>query len=297
MAEVTRSIYAAGHELIPGYHLVKPLGDGASGSVWEVYGQGKSLALKIVDLKRRIGRRELLALQRVKDINHPNLVPIFAIWFKDSHGTLVSHADLFDERAQTTTNPTDGDALEAVELLILMGLGETTLAGRLREYRGQGYAGIPREELLDHLESAARALDCLNRDHGIQHSDVKPSNILIVGGGTQVCDFGLAKAMGEDIRQTSAACSPAYAAPEVLEHAATGRSDQYSLAVCYVELATGRLPFPSSQSGLLAAKLRGQLNLEELSESDGRIISRNGSRARRSVQSLRRYDSRPAADR
>ena len=73
------------------------------------------------------------------------------------------------------------------------------------------------------MEDAARAVDFLNspiHDLGsgpaaIQHCDIKPHNILIVGDATQVCDFGLARMMGSD-RTSNAAVTVAYAAQESL---------------------------------------------------------------------------------
>ena len=85
------------------------------------------------------------------------------------------------------------------ELIIVMGLGDMTLSDRLEQCPG----GIPGPELFEYMEAAARAIDFLNsprHDLGrgpvspIQHCDIKPQNILVVGGSAQVCDFGFARA-------------------------------------------------------------------------------------------------------
>ena len=55
MTEATHFRYSAGDEPIEGYVLVELLGRGASGSVWKAQGPGKTIALKIVDLKQKIG--------------------------------------------------------------------------------------------------------------------------------------------------------------------------------------------------------------------------------------------------
>src|SRR5262249_19039084 len=143
---------------------------------------------------------------------------------------------------------------KASEFLIAMGLGDKNLLDRLRECRRQGEPGIPPAELLTYMEDAARALDYLNQpthDLGrgpvaIQHCDIKPQNILIVGGAAQVCDFGLARVL-QDVRVSTAVGSAAYMAPEVLRDGKPSpTTDQYSLAVSYVELRTGSLPLPAA---------------------------------------------------
>ena len=271
MTEATHFRYSAGDEPIAGYVLVERLGQGASGSVWKAQGPGKTIALKIVDLKQKIGQKELRALKRVKDINHPNLVPIFAFWLKDSSGRTIDDDQLLDQLSGETT----GSSPKAIQLIIAMGLGESTLGDHLRACRKRGESGIPREELLDYIDSAAKAIDYLNQQYGIQHGDVKPTNILLVGGGIQVCDFGLACAVRDDIRQTTAGYSPAYAAPELIaEDASTGRSDQYALAVTFVELLTGRLPFPIDPEDLYNAKTRGQITVDGLGDTDRQTVLR-----------------------
>ena len=42
----------------------------------------------------------------------------------------------------------------------------------------------------------------------IQHCDIKPHNLMIVGGSVQVCDFGLARMMGATMPRPRPAASP-----------------------------------------------------------------------------------------
>ncbi len=191
--------------------------------------------------------------------------------------------------------PTD-DSSQPAELIIAMGLGEKSLASRLEECRQQGLSGIPVDELLKYFHDAARAIDYLNTSKhelatgfgSIQHCDIKPSNILIVGDAAQVCDFGLAREVS-DSRSTSLALSPVYAAPEMIEtNVPSDATDQYSLAVSYLELRTGELPFvpDAGLHTIVQAHLNNQLELSRLPAAEQHVIKRATNR-----QPTKRYGS------
>ncbi len=208
----------------------------------------------------------------------------------DVHGVCAS--DTLESVGPTTTSPDDARKFDhtatfipnkmgysATQLIVAMGIGDATLSDRLAECHAEKRAGIPRNELLDYLYKAAEAIDLLN-ERGIQHCDIKPSNILLVGrgqrvqGGVQVCDFGLAQAVGGDASKQSVAYSPAYAAPELMRGTGpTTATDQFSLAISYVELVTGELPYRcATLSELREAKTRGELDLSRLPRHDRRVI-------------------------
>src|SRR5207249_9322117 len=83
----------------------------------------------------------------------------------------------------------------------------------------------------------------------------------------------------EPLRAVSLDLDPGYAAPELLERGGgrvTASSDQYSLAMTYVKLRTGALPFEQSQSRnrIIDHQLGGTLNLQALPEPERTIIAR-----------------------
>ncbi len=84
-----------------------------------------------------------------------------------------------------------GNKVPPLELITAMTLGDGTLLDRLKRCQSEGQKGIPRTELLEHLRDAVKGLQYLN-DNDVQHCDVKPENLLVVGGSVQVCDYGSA---------------------------------------------------------------------------------------------------------
>lgn len=207
-------------------------------------------------------------------------------------------SDLTRPRSDSSTLPTPGDRRneddpdsslgDAKQMVIAMGLGEKTLHDRLVEMRAPGNApenendplhlpgGVPAPELIRYITGAASAIDELNIHHNIYHCDIKPQNILIVGGNAQVCDFGLARRVHENRRTQLAIGTPAYGAPEMLfDQTYTKTIDQYSLAITYYEMRTGNLPFETSRrSSFLRAKANGELRLDELPVREREVIER-----------------------
>jgi len=289
--------YVVGDQPIPGagYRLVAFLGRGGFGEVWKATAPGGAeAALKIIRLGSREGRKELRALQLVKRIHHTNLVPIIAFWVKNQQGEILDdEAVLQAGRRETAhrvtiTAPvaplgTAADQDGPAELIIAMGLGDQNLYDRLEQCRQKGLPGIPDEELLGYLEDSAAAIDFLNSPvhdlgagpAGIQHCDIKPHNLVLVGGSVQVCDFGLAQMIGAS-HATTAAASIAYAAPECLvEGKPSDSTDQYCLAVSFVELKTGQLPYSdTTMAAVLDAKRNDKLDLGFLPAAAQRVVRR-----------------------
>jgi len=245
---------AAGQEPVPGHVLVDRLGRGGFGEVWKARGPGGfHVALKFVPLDHRAGTAELRALGVIRETRHPHLLAIFGAWQAGGH------------------------------LIIAMELAQRSLLDRLREAIAQGFEGIPGPELAEYMREAAKGIDYLNEPRhpaggeeplGIQHRDVKPQNLLLVGGGVKVADFGLARLMEHSVTGHTGSMTPAYAAPEFFRLETSAQSDQYSLAVTYCHLRGGRLPFAGSPAEVMAGHVGYTPDLTMLPEAERPAVAR-----------------------
>ncbi|MFC1758271.1 tubulin-like doman-containing protein [Planctomycetota bacterium] len=231
-----------------GYTLREPIGHGGYGEVWSAVAPGGMMkAVKFIygfhDEERAV--REQRSLDRIKDLRHPFLLSL--------------------ERIEVSEG----------RLIVVTELANMSLKDRFDQYQAKGVAGIPRNELLGFLRDAADALDYMNHSHSLQHLDVKPENLLIVGGHIKVADFGLVKEI-QDVEQSfTGGLTPAYASPELFDGSPSSASDQYSLAILYQEMLTGTRPFPGNTVAQLAAQhVQQQPNLESLSRGDQAVIAR-----------------------
>lgn len=241
--------YETGDIPVPDYQIDSFLGEGGYGRVYRVASvkTGYSKALKVIILKNTKGVEEYNALELFREIHHPHLLPIMDFWLKDEEGKEIK----YDENESLHLAQRG-----KVELLILMGLAERSLADLLKDYINKTGKGIPLEELMDYMNQVIKAIDFLNqpktigarKNVAIQHGDIKPGNMMIVGGGIQLGDYGLAQAITVTTRKPkvtpgSIAGTPEYASPEQVGSMTSQWSDQYSLAISYYELRTGKLPF------------------------------------------------------
>jgi serine/threonine protein kinase/WD40 repeat protein len=300
-------MWQVGDQVVPGYSLEKFLGRGQFGEVWRATSPGGTVcALKLLNLGGKQGWKEFRSIQRIKRVRHPHLAPFNAIWLLDEQGRVLNEdavASLGRDQRQARATLAPDDNVEAAPppatLVVATVLGDKTLGDRMRECQNDGHAGIPVDELLDYMDEAAKGIDFLNRgphDLGdtsgpMQHCDIKPENILLIGNSALICDFGVSQVLGSDEATTATATSmigsPAYMPPECILRKPSGASDQYSLALTYYELRTGRLPFDELQiMHVLDAHRNGKLNLSRLSAAEQQVI-----RKATSVQPANRFES------
>ena len=251
----TTFIPEAGACPFPGYTLLQLRGRGGFAEVWETATpDGERLALKFLSTQKiSATARELRALRAIHSLEHPNLLKTRHVW--SVPGSIVIGMELAD-----------------ATMLDLFLLYDTDLN-----------RPIETEKLLVQLYQAALGIDFLNahihtyegKTVGLQHGDIKPNNLMIVGDTIKIADYGLAVPM-------SSAASPChrhgtldYVAAEVMKGTITDTSDQFGLAVTYYVLRAGMFPFPPapSQEEVLAKGLnRPSPNLSLLPPAEQSVL-------------------------
>ncbi len=233
-----------GSEPVPGYRLTGELGRGSFGVVWMADGPGNfQVALKIVPLSDQLGSVELRSLDVIREIRHSHLLAIFGSWRIENF------------------------------LVVAMEVAERSLYDLFVEETRRGRVGIPDPDIFDHFLDAARGIDFLNEPRhrlggnnrrGVQHRDIKPQNLLLVGGSVKVADYGLARVLENSQAASTGSMTPAYAPPEFFHRQTSSRSDQYSLAVAYCQMRGGRLPFTGNFAEIMAGHLDGAPDLSRI---------------------------------
>lgn len=221
---------AAGDVIEGRYRVVRTLGAGGMGAVYEVerLTDGRFLALKVMSAAptpsalARFAREAHIAAE----LDHPNLVPVFDVGVS-SGGSMFLVMELVEGGSLEHQRARFGDVTWATPLL------------------GQVAAGL-----------------AAMHSRGMVHRDLKPANVLIDAGAparARIADFGIASLGGDaDAFAATAAASgpvltrpgammgtPAYMAPEMITGgAAIGPAvDLFAFGVVAYEALSGARPF------------------------------------------------------
>jgi serine/threonine-protein kinase len=229
-------------EAIGSYRIVRLLGEGGMGAVYEAAHQqiGRRAAAKILTLDPRkypnLYHRFVNEARAANQIKHPGVVQVFEF----------------------------GQLADGTPWMLMEYLEGHTLGAYLRAAWKATGRHLGTDGLWIFYELAT--ILTIAHDSGIVHRDLKPGNVMIVheheaGGGERVklLDFGIAKFLRDTLNvddpsqhftATGAMLgTPIYMAPEQCKSSAhvTGQADVYALGVMIYEMYTGQPPFADPQ--------------------------------------------------
>ena len=228
------------------YRMLEKIGEGGMGVVYRATDTrlNREVAIKILPEVFAADRERLARFEReaklLASLNHPNIAAIHGLERTDSGPVLV---------------------MELVK-------GDT-LAKRIAK------GPLPVEEALDVCRQIAEGLEAAH-EKGIVHRDLKPANVKITPeGNVKVLDFGLAKALADDVQAIDLTHSPtiteamtkpgvilgtaAYMSPEQAKGKPVDkRGDIWALGCILFECLTGRRAFPGDTVSETIAAILGR---------------------------------------
>ena len=210
------------------YEVIALIGAGGMGEVYRAHDTrlGRDVALKVLpELFARDNERMARFEREAKvlaSLNHPNIAAIYGL---------------------EESGPIRALVMELVE--------GSTLAERIRS------GPVPVDEALPIAKQVADAVEYAH-DHNVIHRDLKPANIKVTAEGiVKVLDFGLAKALADDVAEADMSNSPtlsmaatrqgvilgtaAYMSPEQAKgKTADRRADVWAFGVVLYEMLVGK---------------------------------------------------------
>jgi Tol biopolymer transport system component len=213
------------------YRIERELGAGAMGRVFlaEDRKLGRPVAIKVLrpEIARSLGTERFLREIRISArLTHPHILSLI-----------------------------DSGEADGLLYYVMFYVAGESLRDRLDR---ESQLGI--DEAIRLTRQLAEALDHAHA-RGVVHRDVKPANILLEDGHALICDFGIARALGEagreKLTQTGFAVgTPAYMSPEQgtgdtpVDH----RADVYALGCVLYEMLAGSPPFSGAPPHILLAR-------------------------------------------
>jgi eukaryotic-like serine/threonine-protein kinase len=203
-------------ETIAGYPVIRIIGAGGFGTVYEIVRDDERVALKLLNLdmlSEESVRRFLQEISALRRVRHRNVI------------RLIDSGQLPDGRPFLVT-----ELLEGVDL-------QTHLAE---------HGPLPPREARAILAPLCDALAFCHA-HGIVHRDIKASNVFLAGDRVVLLDFGIAKLVDRPMFRTTErklVGTPSCISPEQLTNGKVDeRTDVYLTGVLLYEMLTGMPPF------------------------------------------------------
>ncbi len=220
--------------LIPGIRIVREIGRGGMGVVYEGWDElvGRKVAIKQLLAIRSSGNnakeRLLQEARAAGSLLHPNIVSIYGVHVQDDMPILIQQF-------------VEGETLQS---------------------RIDSKPVLSWQECIELAKQIASGLEAAHAA-GIVHRDLKPDNILIEKGTNlvRIADFGIAKhssssglTVNDKVAGTPAYMSPEQTGGETLD----ARSDLFSLGSVLFAAATGTPPFGLDDPFVVMDRIRNQ---------------------------------------
>jgi len=190
--------------------IIGKLGQGTYGVVYKVKEKGKFYALKTYDPQKALIGGNLIELDILVRVNHPNVLNAHSVKMKDCGICLMLPLADGDLDKWLERNPLGNSPKEVERRMTVF---YKTMCG----------------------------LQYLHSNH-IIHQDIKPPNILMTGDEPKLADFGLSSVFPHDrIKFTFSVGTSDWKAPEILAEETTYTSaiDVWSMGVVLYQLLTG----------------------------------------------------------
>ncbi len=218
------------------YEVLGVLGRGGMGEVYQGFGKGQQIALKVLPADLAEQTEFLKRFEReaevMKRLDHPHIVKLI-----------------------------DAGNSEGIHYLALEYVDGMSLSDYMKQ---QG--ALSAETTCAFIVDIAQALDYAH-EQGLVHRDIKPSNVMLRTSREDVeeteavlMDFGIARLMDSKTRYTGSGAIGTidYMAPEQILAAreVDRRADVYALGVMAYEMLTGRHPFEGGAAQIMFAHLQ-----------------------------------------
>jgi len=231
--------------IIDRYNLLKKLGQGGFGSVYLAFDTEAEIevAIKVLPIQLQYTDADMEGIRKnfalISKLMHPHIAGL----------KYLHRIEVIDKLATASLQAMRGDFMVVMEYV----QGASVSAWRKQFVDGC----VPVDEALRICSQIADALDFAHSKN-IIHRDIKPDNVMIgTDGVVKVLDFGLAAEIGRSLRESGdtregisrggTSGTRPYMAPEQWSgDRQVSATDQYSLAVLFYQLVSGRVPFQSA---------------------------------------------------
>jgi serine/threonine protein kinase/formylglycine-generating enzyme required for sulfatase activity len=222
-------------DIVGDYTLVRFLGRGQFGEVW--------LAEKQLKFSNRKVQHALKFLSAMMDeVNVKSAGNEVDTWIEASgHPNVISVLDMltYKERIVIASEYAEGGSL--MDWL-------TKSGGRAPSH----------EKALEMMTGILSGIEHLH-SRSVVHRDLKPDNILLMGGFPRITDFGISRIVSARSLSTVAMGSPFYMSPESFDGNKSTSTDIWSAGVILYEMLSGEHPYRSDTMYGLVSSIKNDL--------------------------------------